>query len=97
VYRSYGRGTPEIKKAIITAKFKREVIRCAEEKGNCKAAAISGVNESNVRLWLKHNAVIGGVRRHEGNSVDPRKDDFLKLMMHSSSFFFKRDARLDCL
>ena len=27
-----------------------------------------------------------GVRRHKGNSVDPRKDDFLKLMMQSSSF-----------
>jgi hypothetical protein len=38
-----------------------------------------------------------GVRCHEGNSLDPRKDDFLKLMMQSSLFFFKRDARLDCL
>jgi len=37
-----------------------------------------------------------GVRHHEGNSLDPRKDDFLKLMMQSSRFF-KRDARLDCL
>jgi len=37
-----------------------------------------------------------GVRRHKGNSLDPRKDDFLKLMMQSSHFF-KRDARLDCL
>jgi hypothetical protein len=37
-----------------------------------------------------------GVKRHEGNSVDPRKDNFLKLMMQSSRFF-KRDARLDCL
>jgi len=35
-----------------------------------------------------------GVRRHERNSLDPRKDDFLKLMMQSSSSF-KRDARLD--
>ena len=34
-----------------------------------------------------------GVRRHEINSLDPRKDDFLKLMMRSSSFFV-RDARL---
>jgi hypothetical protein len=25
-----------------------------------------------------------GVRRHERNSLDPRKDDFLKLMMQSS-------------
>jgi hypothetical protein len=27
-----------------------------------------------------------GVRRHKGNSLDPRKDDFLKLMMQSSHF-----------
>jgi hypothetical protein len=31
-----------------------------------------------------------GVRRHEGNSVDPRKDDFLKLMMQSLHFFQER-------
>jgi hypothetical protein len=37
-----------------------------------------------------------GVRRHERNSLDPRKDDFLKLMMQSSCSFM-RDARLDCL
>jgi hypothetical protein len=37
-----------------------------------------------------------GVRCHEGNSLDLRKDNFLKLMMQSSHFF-KRDARLDCL
>jgi hypothetical protein len=35
-----------------------------------------------------------GVRCHKGNSLDPRKDDFLKLMMQSLRFF-KRDARLD--
>jgi hypothetical protein len=37
-----------------------------------------------------------GLRRHEGNSVDPRNNNFLKLMMQSSRFF-KIDARLDCL
>jgi hypothetical protein len=37
-----------------------------------------------------------GVKRHEGNTLDPRKDDFLKLMMQSSRSF-KRDARLDCV
>ena len=31
-----------------------------------------------------------GVRRQERNSLDPRKDDFLKLMMQSSSFFCER-------
>jgi hypothetical protein len=30
------------------------------------------------------------VRHHEGNSVDPRKDDFLKLMMQSSRYFQER-------
>jgi hypothetical protein len=34
-----------------------------------------------------------GVRHHEGKSLDPRKDNFLKLMMQSS-IFFKRDTRL---
>ena len=37
-----------------------------------------------------------GVRCHEGNSLDPKRDDFLKLMMQSSRFS-KGDARLDCL
>ena len=31
-----------------------------------------------------------GVRRREGNSLDLRKDDFLKLMMQSSRFFQER-------
>jgi hypothetical protein len=31
-----------------------------------------------------------GVRRHEGNSLDLRKDDFLQLMMQSSHFFQER-------
>jgi hypothetical protein len=37
-----------------------------------------------------------GVRCHEGNSLDPSKDDFPKLMMQSSRFF-KSNARMDCL
>jgi transposase-like protein len=41
-------GHQKSKRLSYTAKFKREVIRCAEEKGNRKAAAIFGVNESNV-------------------------------------------------
>jgi transposase-like protein len=46
------------KRQSYTAKFKREVIQCAEEKGNRKAAAVFGVNERNVRLWRKHNPAI---------------------------------------
>jgi hypothetical protein len=59
-YRSYGGKTQKCERLSNTAKFKREVIRCAEENGNCKAAAVFGAEESNVRLWWKHNAAISG-------------------------------------
>jgi transposase-like protein len=51
-------GRQKSKKLSYMAEFKREVIQCAEEKGNCKAAAIFGVDESNVQLWRKHKAAI---------------------------------------
>jgi transposase-like protein len=51
-------GCQKSKRLSYTAKFKHEVIWCAEEKGNCKAAAIFGVDESNVQLWRKHKAAI---------------------------------------
>jgi hypothetical protein len=41
------KGHQKSKRLSYTAKFKREVIQCAEE-GNRKAAAIFGVDESNV-------------------------------------------------
>ena len=43
-------GRQKSKSLPYMAKFKREVIRCAEEKENRKATAIFGVDESNV--WL---------------------------------------------
>jgi len=61
VYPSYGGETPEKSKRLsYTAKFKREVIRCADDKQTRQAAAIFGVDESNVRLWQKHKAAISG-------------------------------------
>jgi len=83
------------KRLSYTAKFKREVILHAEDKGNRKAAAIFRVDESNIRLWQKHKAAISRCEASR-NSLDPRKDDFLKLMMQSSHSFM-RGARLDCL
>jgi hypothetical protein len=41
-------GHQKYKRLSYTAKFKGEVTWCAEEKGNRKAAAIFGVDESNV-------------------------------------------------
>jgi hypothetical protein len=40
-------GCQKSKRLPYTAKFKREVVQCAE-KGNHRAAAIFGVDESNV-------------------------------------------------
>jgi hypothetical protein len=37
-------------------KFKREVVRCTQEKR--ESAAILGVDESNIRLWQKHKVAI---------------------------------------
>jgi hypothetical protein len=41
-------GRQKSKRLSYMAKFKHEVIPCTEEKGNRKAAAIFGVDESNV-------------------------------------------------
>ena len=41
-------GRQKSKRLSYTAKFKRELIRCAEDKGNRKADAIFGVDESTV-------------------------------------------------
>jgi transposase-like protein len=53
-------GRQKSKSLSYMTKFKREVIQCAEEKGNRKAAAMFGVDESNVRLWRKHKAAMSG-------------------------------------
>jgi transposase-like protein len=56
-----------------TAKFKYEVIWCAEEKGNSKAAEIFGVDESNIRLWRKHTPVISGCEASRREFTGPKK------------------------
>jgi hypothetical protein len=41
-----GQGRQKSERLSNTAKFKREVIRCTEDKGNRKAAAIFGVKKA---------------------------------------------------
>jgi hypothetical protein len=43
-------GHQKSKRLSFKAKFKCEVVQCAKEKGNCKAAAIFGVDKSNIQL-----------------------------------------------
>ena len=69
-------GRQKSKRLSYTAKFKREVIRCAEDKGNCKAAAIFGVDESNVRLWRKHKEAISGGEASRKKFTGPKKGRF---------------------
>jgi len=58
------------------AKFKRKVLRCTEEKGNCKAAAIFGVDESNIRWWWKHKTVVSGCEASRRKFTGPKKGRF---------------------
>jgi hypothetical protein len=89
-------GRQKSKRPSYTAKFKRVLIRCTEEKWNAKLLQFLELINATFDCGGNATQRSAGVRRHEGNSVDPRKDNFLKLMMQSSCFF-KRDTRLDCL
>jgi len=71
-----GDGRQKSKRQSNTAKFKREVIRCAENKGNGKAAAIFAVDESNVQLWRKQKAVISGCEASRMKFSGPKKGRF---------------------
>ena len=69
-------GCQKSKRLSYTAKLKREVIRYAEDKGNCKAAANFGVDESNIRLWRKHKAAISGCEASRKKFTEPKKGRF---------------------
>jgi hypothetical protein len=71
-------GRQKSKSLSYMANFKREVNWCAE-KGNCKATAIFGANESNVRLWRKHKAVISRCEASCRKFTGPKKGRFPKI------------------
>jgi hypothetical protein len=69
-------GRQKSKRPSYTAKFKREVIWYAEEKGNRKATVIFGVDESNVRLWRKYKTAISGFEALRREFTGPKKGQF---------------------
>jgi hypothetical protein len=83
-------GRQKSKRLSYTAKFKSEVIRCVEEKGNRKAAAIFGVNESNVLLWRKHIAAISGCEASRRKFTGPKKGRFPEIDEAVFKFFQER-------
>jgi hypothetical protein len=73
------------------AKFNCEVLQCAEEKGNCKTAAIFGVNEAKFDCCKSTWQRSASVRCHERNSLDWRKDNFQKIYNAVFTFFKERE------
>ena len=68
-----------------------KLIRCAEDKGNRKAAAIFGVDESNVRLWRKHKAAFSGCEASRKKFTGPKKGRFPQI--YDAVFKFFRERR----
>jgi len=73
-----------------TAKFKHEGIRCAEDKGNHKAAAIFGFDESNIWLWRKHKAAISRCEASWKKFTGPKKGRFPEIDDAVLKFFHER-------
>jgi len=71
-----GEGLQKSQRLSYTAKFKREVIRCTENKRNRKDATVFAVDESNVQLWRKHKAVIRGCEASRKKFSGPKKGRF---------------------
>jgi len=83
-------GCQKSKRLTYTAKFKHEVIRCAEDKGNRKAAAVFGVDESNVWLWWKHKAAISRCKASRKKFTGPKKGRFPETDDAVFTFFQER-------
>ena len=83
-------GCQKSKRLQYTAKFKREFIRCAEDKANRKAAAIFGVDESNVWLWRKHKAAINGCEASRKKFNGPKEGRFPEIDDALFTFFQER-------
>jgi hypothetical protein len=80
-----------IPKDTILHSHRREVVWCTEEKGNCKTAVIVFKAMFDCGGNTSQRSVSEVSEKY---SMDPRKDDFLKIIM-KSSHFFKRDTRLE--
>jgi hypothetical protein len=57
------------------------------ENGNCKAAANFGVDESIIRLWRKHKAVISGCEASQRKFTGPKKGRFPEIDDAVFTFF----------
>jgi hypothetical protein len=83
-------GRQKSKRLSYAVKFKRDVIWCTEGKGNRKAAAIFGVDESNVQLWRKHKAAISGCEASRRKFTGPKKGQFPEIDHAVFTFFQER-------
>jgi hypothetical protein len=83
-------GRQKSKRLSYMAMFKCEVVWCTEEKGNRKAAAIFGVDVSNICLWRKHKGEISGCEASRRKFTGPKKGQFPEIDDAVFTFFKKR-------
>jgi hypothetical protein len=55
------------------AKFRCQVIWCAEDKGNLQTAAVFGVDECNIQLWWIHKKAISECEASHKKFTGPKK------------------------
>jgi hypothetical protein len=79
------------------AKFKCEVVWCGKEKGNTKSPQSLEMMESTFSCGGNKRQQSMSVRHRERNSLDPRKGDFLKLMMQSSRILERYTTGMNCI
>jgi hypothetical protein len=79
-------------------KFKCEVFWCTEEKGNHKTGPIFGVDETNVRPWWKHKAVISESDMSQKKFIQPKKGQFPETDDAVFTFFQERcETGINCI
>jgi hypothetical protein len=89
-------GRQKSKRLSYTVKFKRLLFGAQRRRETTKPLQFLELMKATFDCGGNKRQRSAGVRGHEGNSLGPRKDNFLKLVMQSSRFF-KRDVRLGCL
>jgi hypothetical protein len=86
-------GCQKSKRLSCRAKFKREGVQCTEENGNCKPLQFLEL-KATVGCGRNTKQCSATVRHHERNSLEPSKEDFLKLNDKVFMSFQERDGRL---
>jgi hypothetical protein len=90
MYRSYGRGTKNIKGCHIQQSLNLKLFGAQRRSENTKPLQFLDLMKATFECGGKKTQRSAGVRHHEGNPLYPGMDNFLKLMMQSLLFCQER-------